>query len=217
MQLAFGFCVLSSFFLQSGARPSFVALVPNGDGVNGVAALGHVNGMGGGATNAFGKAFVAAGHQWTTELCQADSDGDGATNGEELGDPCCSWSPSTGFDGASSSTSPSHPGIPNSFTTEQLASMTCEGETDLNPVATSGSSSMVSSQSASHSQMSSFGGRGSSSGSFDDVAAPNLRPNVSPGPRLDQTPSTPVTSGARDLKTVAIASYCFSITLALAM
>ncbi|KAK1942189.1 Temptin [Phytophthora citrophthora] len=215
MQFALGFCVLSSFFLQSSARPSFVALVPNGNGVNGISALGHVNGMGGGATNAFGKAFAAAGHQWTTELCQADSDGDGATNGEELGDPCCSWSPSTGFNGASSSTSPSHPGVPNSFTTEQLASMTCEGETDLNPVATSsGSSSMASSQSASHSQASSFD---SSSGSFDDVAVPNFQPNVSPDPRLDQMPSTPVTSSASDLKIAAIASYCFSIILTVAM
>jgi hypothetical protein len=27
------------------------------------------------------------------ELCNADSDGDGKTNGEELGDPCCVWKP----------------------------------------------------------------------------------------------------------------------------
>jgi len=41
--------------------------------------------------NAFGTAFVAAGSQWTAGLCGADSDGDGFTNGEELGDPSCSW------------------------------------------------------------------------------------------------------------------------------
>ncbi|KAG1694457.1 hypothetical protein DVH05_021265 [Phytophthora capsici] len=217
MQFTLGFCVLSTLFLQSSARPSFVALVPNGNGVDGVSALGHVNGMGGGATNAFGKAFAAGGHQWTTELCQADSDGDGATNGEELGDPCCSWSPSTGFDGASS-TSPSHPGVPNSFTTEQLASMTCGGEANLNPAAaSSASSSMASSQSASHSQTSSFDDSRSSGGSLDDVAVPTLKPNVSPGPRLDQKPSIPVASGANDLRIAAIASYCFSIILAVAM
>ena len=29
--------------------------------------------------------------RWTRELCEKDSDGDGFTNGEELGDPCCIW------------------------------------------------------------------------------------------------------------------------------
>lgn len=28
---------------------------------------------------------------WTVDLCQKDSDGDGKTNGEELGDPNCTW------------------------------------------------------------------------------------------------------------------------------
>jgi hypothetical protein len=28
---------------------------------------------------------------WTAALCQKDSDGDGQTNGQELGDPCCTW------------------------------------------------------------------------------------------------------------------------------
>ena len=28
---------------------------------------------------------------WTVELCRKDSDGDGKTNGEELGDPDCVW------------------------------------------------------------------------------------------------------------------------------
>ena len=29
--------------------------------------------------------------QWNKALCMADSDGDGLTNGEELGDPHCTW------------------------------------------------------------------------------------------------------------------------------
>ena len=29
---------------------------------------------------------------WSAELCNADSDEDGRTNGEELGDPDCQWS-----------------------------------------------------------------------------------------------------------------------------
>ena len=28
---------------------------------------------------------------WTEELCREDSDQDGRTNGEELGDPDCTW------------------------------------------------------------------------------------------------------------------------------
>lgn len=35
--------------------------------------------------------FAAAGHTWTHALCMKDSDGDGRTNGEELGDPGCKW------------------------------------------------------------------------------------------------------------------------------
>lgn len=32
---------------------------------------------------------------WTKDLCRKDSDGDGKTNGEELGDPDCEWSPNS--------------------------------------------------------------------------------------------------------------------------
>ena len=39
--------------------------------------------------NAFGVDFMLAGYEWTAELCLKDSDGDGLTNGEGLGDPCC--------------------------------------------------------------------------------------------------------------------------------
>ena len=42
------------------------------------------------------QAFRDAGHQWTQALCMADSDGDGMTNGQELGDNDCSWTPSNG-------------------------------------------------------------------------------------------------------------------------
>ena len=73
--------------------------------------FGHTQCAGGGAANSFGQAFTAAGNTWTQKLCRADSDGDGASrapthafalsscprsaagisNGEELGDPCCTW------------------------------------------------------------------------------------------------------------------------------
>jgi dopamine beta-monooxygenase len=50
--------------------------------------------------------FAAAGHMWTAALCAKDSDGDGATNGVELGDPTCVWT--VGADPTGSATG--HPG-----------------------------------------------------------------------------------------------------------
>ncbi len=53
--------------------------------------------------------------RWTRQLCLDDSDGDGRSNGLELCDPECNWSPGqavpscTGI--ASSVPLPSHPGI----------------------------------------------------------------------------------------------------------
>ena len=41
--------------------------------------------------NPFGEDFREQGFAWTKTLCQMDSDGDGYTNGQELGDPCCTW------------------------------------------------------------------------------------------------------------------------------
>jgi predicted ferric reductase len=42
--------------------------------------------------NWFGFDFAGNGYQWTKDLCFLDSDGDGQSNGLELGDPSCSWS-----------------------------------------------------------------------------------------------------------------------------
>jgi hypothetical protein len=65
---------------------------------------------GGGPRNQFGLDFAAAGYTWTTDLCQLDSDGDGRTNGEELGDPLCVWT-----EGSTPvrTTDISHPGLPD--------------------------------------------------------------------------------------------------------
>ncbi|KAK3593438.1 hypothetical protein CHS0354_020200 [Potamilus streckersoni] len=41
--------------------------------------------------NPFALDFAAAHHVWTQALCMKDSDRDGKTNGEELGDPHCTW------------------------------------------------------------------------------------------------------------------------------
>ncbi|ESP03248.1 hypothetical protein LOTGIDRAFT_237776 [Lottia gigantea] len=54
--------------------------------------VGHRLVEGGKSRNPFGMDFAAAEHKWTAELCNKDSDGDGITNGQELGDPDCVWS-----------------------------------------------------------------------------------------------------------------------------
>jgi dopamine beta-monooxygenase len=43
---------------------------------------------------------------WTADLCQADSDGDGTSNGAELGDPNCTWT----VGGTPEGKSTGHPG-----------------------------------------------------------------------------------------------------------
>ncbi|EGZ21609.1 hypothetical protein PHYSODRAFT_496641 [Phytophthora sojae] len=74
------------------AKEEFVKLIPNAARVPGVSAIGHTDGTGASsANNDFGKAFDSAGKVWTLDLCKADTDGDGQTNGQELGDPCCEW------------------------------------------------------------------------------------------------------------------------------
>ncbi|XP_048241437.1 uncharacterized protein LOC124142797 [Haliotis rufescens] len=73
--------------------------IPNGDSVPHPCknnflwrGVGHKNPQGGGNRNPFGLDFQQV-KQWTEELCQKDSDGDGLTNGQELGDPECVWHP----------------------------------------------------------------------------------------------------------------------------
>ncbi|KAF0698531.1 Aste57867_10858 [Aphanomyces stellatus] len=75
----------------TAAFPQYAASVPNGAEVPGATAIGHINPNNGGALNVFGQAFSPTSRKWTTALCQVDSDGDGAMNGEELDDPCCTW------------------------------------------------------------------------------------------------------------------------------
>ncbi|EGZ21633.1 hypothetical protein PHYSODRAFT_313728 [Phytophthora sojae] len=80
------------FASNAEASRSYVSKLPNGSKVPGASAIGHTDGTGeDGATNAFGDAFAEADYTWTKTLCMADSDGDGQTNGQELGDPCCQW------------------------------------------------------------------------------------------------------------------------------
>lgn len=121
---------LSGCSLHVRAMPMYLAEIPNARSVPRAddpevpcGALGHTRCVGGTPRNSFGLAFAEAGYKWTLELCKADSDGDGVSNGEELGDPCCAWT--KGNDGVLQFTDMaqlSHPGESSSTLSEgQLA------------------------------------------------------------------------------------------------
>ncbi|KAF4037299.1 hypothetical protein GN244_ATG10527 [Phytophthora infestans] len=75
---------------ESEAYKMFQKKVPNGGNVPGVEAIGHER-AGGGPNNDFGLDFIEAMFKWNKKFCEKDSDGDGQTNGQELGDPCCEF------------------------------------------------------------------------------------------------------------------------------
>lgn len=80
--------------------PQYQEVVPNGDRLPHPCkpnyiwhGIGHLHDRGGGDLNNFGKDFMRLGKKWSKSLCQLDSDNDGLSNGEELGDPNCVWAP----------------------------------------------------------------------------------------------------------------------------
>jgi hypothetical protein len=100
MRFSFAALVAGALFLSSygdaAARPFRPAQVPNGANLS----CGTCHVTPGGPRNAFGLTvesdfLTAAGFAgqviWGPELAALDSDGDGATNGEELGDPDGTW------------------------------------------------------------------------------------------------------------------------------
>ncbi|KAF0719154.1 Aste57867_1244 [Aphanomyces stellatus] len=107
--------------MTTEAFESYRLRIPNGLKVDGVTAVGHVNKVGGGRPTDFGVDFERAGSKWTKALCEKDSDGDGATNGEELGDPCCTWKV-----GLPVRANPTSPGHNNKFTAADLAALKCD-------------------------------------------------------------------------------------------
>lgn len=106
------------------ARAQRVGQIPNG-GVSGCANC-HTSAAGGGPRNIFGQmiqtSFLSAAGfsgrvQWGPELAKMDADGDGFTNGQELGDPEGLWKAGDADPGeAAAVTLPgdlnSHPPIP---------------------------------------------------------------------------------------------------------
>ena len=76
------------------AHPRFQKELPNianGESIPGKPVLGHISTTYIQDLDAFGEAFRKAGFRWTKEFCQEDSDGDGQSNGHELGDPFCCY------------------------------------------------------------------------------------------------------------------------------
>ena len=109
------FMVLSFGQYHAQAYSLYLDRIPNGYNVKDPQnpsrswpAVGHVTAYGG-EFNPFGDDFDDQGRRWTVELCRMDSDGDGATNGEELGDPDCVWKPGQTPKFSSPIT---HPGMP---------------------------------------------------------------------------------------------------------
>jgi hypothetical protein len=79
--------------LPASANEVYLQSIPNGKNAAKpfTRALGHTGTAADvGQYTQFGKDYQAAGRDWA-KLCAMDSDKDGQTNGEELGDPCCVW------------------------------------------------------------------------------------------------------------------------------
>ena len=115
--------ILTLVAVEVAAHSKYVKLLPNGDNIyvdgKHCKAIGHVTCSASGSgkhTIPFGDDFKHAGKKWTTSLCMMDSDGDGLTNGEELGDPCCVWKEG---DTPARTTNLSHPGMASEVTTAQ--------------------------------------------------------------------------------------------------
>jgi len=90
-------CVLFLLLFSTTATAfkEYQTRIPNGDKVKGYPGVGHISSNGGGKRNEFGLDFNHHNQKWTKELCFKDSDGDGLTNGMELGDPDCVWTEGT--------------------------------------------------------------------------------------------------------------------------
>lgn len=95
--------------------------IPNGQAFPKHPSLGHAARLAKPSNhrlNQFGKDFQAQDHTWTKALCQADSDRDGRTNGEELGDPKCLWFRGDDDPQPSKGGLLTNPGVANDFSVE---------------------------------------------------------------------------------------------------
>jgi hypothetical protein len=101
--------------------------------------LGHVDCVAGGPRNQFGLDFKDMGKSWNEKFCMTDSDGDGLTNGEELGDPCCMWTPENTNPPGFRTTMLSHPGDKAESGASSVPKATCP----IKPTITSPKTTLV--------------------------------------------------------------------------
>ena len=82
---------LSTLFVIASAHAyrQDLAKLPNGNSYG--LTLGHPGGNTKVPTK-LASTFYGAGQTWSKAFCMADADGDGQSNGLEMGDPCCRWS-----------------------------------------------------------------------------------------------------------------------------
>jgi hypothetical protein len=107
------------------ARPNYPGYLPNGSAIDGRGCVNcHNNANGGGSRNSFGSAISNAGLNWSS-VCHLDSDGDGQTNGQEMGDPDCVWS---GSGPGARTTALSNPGKASSTSSNPTGGSVATGE-----------------------------------------------------------------------------------------
>lgn len=113
--------ILATLVSEGVGFANFLSMIPNGRKVSNKEwhALGHYQSLPDMSMphlpfkrNEFGKGFFRAGHKWTRAFCETDSDGDGLSNGEELGDPDCIWQPGQTPARTHNIT---HPGVPDNL------------------------------------------------------------------------------------------------------
>ena len=118
------------------SHPIYITTLPNSailSTLPNFRSLGHQN-LETKQLNWFGFDYAGNGYKWTKELCYLDSDGDGQSNGLELGDPYCKWSVEQPNAVLLASTDISHPGNKTSITQRIMPSELLQLVTKHTPV-----------------------------------------------------------------------------------